>query len=120
MNNNIQIRKIGSQADIALIKIRGFLDTVSAYHLQEKGNELIGDGIYKYVIDCKYLEHISSAGIETFHSMAQRLRKNNGEIIFANVPAKIRELFKLIGTSTFFQIKNTIQEATKELELHEQ
>lgn len=120
MNNNIQIRKIGSQSDVALIKIRGFLDTISAYHLQEKANGLIKDKIYKYIIDCEYLEYISSAGIETFHSMAQKLRKNKGEIIFTNVPAKIHKLFELIGTTTFFRIKNTIQEATQEFESHEQ
>ena len=120
MNNTIRIRMIGSQSDVALIKIRGFLDTVSAYHLQEKTNELIRDRIYKYIIDCDYLEYVSSAGIETFHSMAQKLQKNNGEIIFTNVPTKIHKLFKLIGTTTFFRIKNTIQEATKEFESHEQ
>jgi anti-anti-sigma factor len=110
---------IGSQSDVALIKIRGFLDTVSAYHLQEKCDDLIKKGTYKYIIDCEYLEHTSSAGIETFHSMAQRLQKYNGEIIFTNVPAKIHRLFKLIGTTTFFKVKNTVQEAAKELESHE-
>jgi anti-sigma B factor antagonist len=120
MNNNIRIRMIGSQSDVALIKIRGFLDTVSAYHLQQKCDDLIKKGTYKYIIDCEYLDYISSAGIETFHSMAQRLQKHNGEIIFTNVSAKIHKLFKLIGTTTFFQVKNTVQEAAKELESHEQ
>jgi len=120
MNNNIQIRTIGSRSDVALIKIRGFLDTATAYYLQERGDKLIKDGLYKYIINCEHLEYISSGGIETFYSIAQKLRENNGEIIFINVPDKIRKLFEIIGTTTFFRIKDTVQEAMREFESHEQ
>ncbi len=119
MEHNIRIRKIGAQSDVALIKLRGFLDTIAAYDLQEKGDELIEEGIYKHIIDCEHLEYISSAGIETFYNMVQKLQKNHGEVIFTHVPDKIYNLFNLIGTTTFFQIKDTIREATKEFESHE-
>ncbi len=113
---DIQIQTVGSQSDIVLIKIRGFLDTSSAYQLQEKADNLIGDGIYKYIINCEHLEHISSAGIEVFHGMAQKLQGNNGGIIFTNISDKIYKLFEMIGMTVFFQIKDTIQEAMKEFE----
>jgi anti-anti-sigma factor len=116
MSYNIQIRTIGPQSDIALIKIRGFLDTMLAYEFKERGDKLIGDGIYKYIIDFEYLEHISSAGIEAFHGMAERLQNNRGEIIFTNVPDKISNVFEKIGVTVFFRIKDTIQEALREFE----
>jgi anti-anti-sigma factor len=116
MSNNIQIRKVGSHSDIALIKIRGFLDTMLAYQLQEKAEEQIETGIYKYIINFESLEYISSAGIEAFHDIAQKLQENNGEIIFTNVPDKIYKLFEAIGTITFFRIKDTIREAMREFE----
>jgi anti-sigma B factor antagonist len=115
MRDTVQIRTIGSQSDIALIKLRGFLDTVSAYHLQQQGDELIQNGIYKYIFNLEQLEYISSAGIETFHDLAQKVRTHKGEIIFTNVPEKIHKLFEIIGTTTtFFCIKKTVQEAIKE------
>jgi anti-anti-sigma factor len=116
MSYNIQIRTIGSHSDVALIKVRGFLDTMLAYEFKEEGDKLIGGGIYKYIIDFEYLEHISSAGIEAFHGMAQRLQKKNGEIIFTNVPDKIANLFEKIGVTVFFRTKDTIQEALREFE----
>ena len=117
MSYNIQIRTIGTQSDIALIKVRGFLDTMSAYELKERGDTLIGGGIYKYIINFEHLEHISSAGIEAFHGIAQRIQKKNGEIIFTNVPDKISNLFEKIGVTVFFRTRNTIQEALREFEL---
>ena len=116
MREIIQMRRVGAHSDIALIKLRGFLDTVSAYQLQQMGDELIQGGIYKYILNLEQLEYISSAGIETFHDLAQKLQKHQGEIIFTNVPEKIHKLFEIIGTTTFFRIKQTVQEALRELE----
>ena len=75
MSNNVQIKEVGSRSDIRLINIRGLLDTVIAYRLQEKMDILIEDGIFKYIIDLEELEHISSAGIGLFSAMALELQK---------------------------------------------
>lgn len=116
MSNNIQIRTIGTHSDIALLKLRGFLDTMSAYHLQKKGDELISQGLYKYIINLEQLEYISSAGIETFHVMVQELRQHSGEMIFVHVPEKIYNVFEIIGVTKFFRIESTVHDAVKELE----
>jgi anti-anti-sigma factor len=119
MHNAIQIRTIGSRSHIALIKLRGFLDTVSAYQLQQEGDALIEAGIYKHIISLEHLEYLSSAGIETFHSLAQELYTHQGEIIFTEVPEKIYKLFEIIGTTTFFRIKSTVREAIREFEVYD-
>lgn len=116
MSNSIRVRMVGSQAGIALIKIQGFLDTVSAYALQEQGEELIMKGVYHYILDLDNLEYISSAGIEAFHTLAQKLQPYEGEIIFVRVPEKIYKVLEIIGTTTFFQFKPTIRDAIKEFD----
>ena len=55
MSNNVQIQEVGAQSDIRLINIRGFLDTVVVYHLQEEIDALIEHGIVKYIISLEEL-----------------------------------------------------------------
>ena len=116
MSNNVQIKKIGSQSDIRLINIRGPLDTVEAYHLQEKMDTLIEDGILKYIVNLEELEHISSAGIGIFSAVALELRKLQGQIIFIHVPEQVLHLFEITRLIEFFTIKESINEAITILE----
>jgi anti-anti-sigma factor len=116
MSNNVQIKEVGSQSDIRLINIRGLLDTVIAYHLQEKMDILIEDGIFKYIIDLEELEHISSAGIGLFSAMAMELQKLHGQIIFTHVPEQVLHLFEITRLIEIFTIRETINEAIKILE----
>jgi anti-sigma B factor antagonist len=118
MSTNVQISTIGSQSDIMLIKIREFLDTVVVYYLQEKVDTLMKDGIFKYIIDLEELEHISSAGIGLFSSMALELRKFQGKLVFINVPDQVRHLFEITRLIEMFTLKQSIQEALTALEPH--
>ncbi len=116
MSSNVQIGAVGSQSDIMLIKIRGFLDTVVAYHLQEKVGALIKDGIFKYIINFEELEYISSAGIGFLSRMALELRKHHGKLIFINVPEQVRHLFEITRLIEMFTIGEDVQEAVNALE----
>ena len=119
MMNNIQIRQVGLQLQIALITLRGFLDTVSAYRLQQEEDKLIEDGTYQYIINLKLLEYISSAGLETLHTLSHKLQPYNGQIILVHVPEKIYKIFEIIGITAFFKIRGTVPDAIKELETDE-
>jgi anti-sigma B factor antagonist len=116
MLNNVQIRTVGTQANIAVIQIRGALDTPLAYDLERKSSMLIKSGISKCIINLEHIEYISSAGIEFFQGLAYKLRQNHGDVIFTQVPAKIYKLFEMVGLTAVFQIKNSLAEAIGELE----
>ena len=120
MTNTVQIGAIGAQADIVLISIRGFMDTVAAYHLQERVNALIEEGKFKYIINLVELEHVSSAGIGVFSDMAIRLPKYHGKLIFTNVPEQVWHLFKITRLAEIFPIRESVQAAVDELESAEE
>ncbi len=116
MINNIQVRHVGSQLQVALITLRGFLDTVSAYRLQQQGDDLIEGGTSQFIINLELLEYISSAGLETLHTMAHKLQPHDGRIILVQVPKKVYKVFDIIGMTTFFNIKDTVRDALQELD----
>ena len=111
---DIQIETVESHADIVMVYIRGPLDTVAAYEFHEKMDNLINNGLYKFIINLKELDYISSAGIGVFPGMALELQKHQGGIVFINVSGKIYKLFEMIGLTVIFTVKETLEEALKE------
>lgn len=116
MTNHVQIGAIGTQGEITLIRIRGFLDTVVAYHLQEQVTALMEAGKFEYIINLAELEHISSAGIGVFSDLALRLRKAQGQLIFTNVPEQVWHLFKITRLAEIFPIAPSVQDAVTAIE----
>ena len=119
-NSKVLITRQGVQSDIVVVQVHGPLDTVAAYTFQGKMEELLKIGVYKYILDFRHLEYISSAGIEVFFSMNPELQEHHGGIVFIHVPEKIYKLFKMIGLTTVFIIKDTLESAIKEFEPDEQ
>lgn len=119
-NLKFLIDKRGTLSDIAVVQVYGALDTVAAYTFQEKMRKLLETGVYKYILDFEHLEYISSAGIGVFFSMHPDIQKHHGGIVFIHVPEKIYRLFEMIGLTTAFTIKDTLENAIKELEPDEQ
>lgn len=113
-NMDIQAEPLASHTDITMIHIRGPLDTVAAYAFQEKMEELIANGQYKFIINLEELDYISSAGIGVFPGVSQALNSHQGNIVFTHVSPKIVKLFKMIGLTTLFTIRKTTEEAIKE------
>lgn len=120
MSNNVRIKEIGAQNDITLITIRGSLDTVVAYHLQEQVEALIENGCYKYLIDLKELKHISSAGVGLFSAVILDLQRHNGEIIFVNIPDQVHQVLKITRLIEILTLAESMEEALAILEAVEE
>ena len=116
---DIQVETLDSHADIVMVRIKGPLDTVAAYAFQEKMEELIASGVYKFIINLEELDYISSAGIGVFPGVSHTLKSHQGNIVFAHVSAKTVKLFKMIGLTALFPVRSTIEEALEEFIPHE-
>ncbi len=116
----IHIEKVVPQSEVVRVRICGPLDTVASYEFHEKMNALINQKVYKFIIDLAELDYISSAGIGVFPGMALDVQKNHGGIVFINVSQKTYKLFDMIGLTTIFSIKESLEEALKELDSGEQ
>lgn len=116
---DILIETVDQHPEVVMVRINGPLDTVASYEFHEKMESLVKGGVYKFIVNLEKLDYISSAGIGVFPGMALELQKNKGGIVFINVPPKIYKLFDMIGLTTIFSMKQTLEEALKELSPHE-
>jgi len=116
MSNDVKITTIGANSDIVLVSVRGFLDTVVAYHLQERVEKLIEEGHCKFLVDLKHLEYISSAGVGLFSAIILDLQRQQGKALFINIPDTVYEVLHLTHLIEIFSIAENQEEALTLLE----
>ena len=116
MINTIKISSVGTHKDILFIAIRGSLDTVTAYHLQEQVEALIETGQVKFLIDLKDLEHLSSAGVGLFSAIILDVQRHHGRVVFINLSEQVYEILQLTNVLEIFMIASSQEEAIVLLE----
>ncbi len=115
MTQDIKITTLDPDADIISIAILGSLDAVLAYKLQSNIELQMRQGHGKYLVDFEELEYISSAGIGVLSSLILHLQKQQGKMIFINVPDRVHELLHLTRLSEIFPIAENVEQALQEL-----
>lgn len=95
-----------------LVVAKGRIDAATVDVLAGALNEIKNAGRYKIVLNMKDVAYISSAGlselIET-HNVCKQMRR--GELVLAEVPPRIKEVFDLAGLTTLFKLFDTELEA---------
>ena len=70
---------IGARGDIALLKLKGFLDTTTSAEVSTKLREMLNSGRYQYIIDMSSVNYVSSAGWGVFVWEIRSIRENRGD-----------------------------------------
>ena len=89
------------QDKLAVLKIEGRLDTVTAPDLEKKINEL---DVKEIILDLANLEYISSAGLRVLLSSHKKFAKLDGMKVI-NVIAAVMEIFEITGFADILTIE---------------
>lgn len=109
MNDSLMINSVNKQ-DITCFYLAGQLDAHSAPLLEQEIEKVILTN-NKLVFNLSNLDYISSAGLGVFMSFIQDLRENNGDIKFAELNEKVKNVMDLLGFNHIYDITHTEQEA---------
>jgi anti-sigma B factor antagonist len=95
-----------------MLKVSGRVDSATAPTFSKALEKITNNGRYKLVVDMSGLEYMSSAGFRALLSTQRTCKRyNRGEVVLANVPARIREALELAGFTELFKIFDTPLEA---------
>lgn len=61
---------------VTVLQIRGTIDTISFTDLEKKGEQIYKEGARRVVLDLTDVDHISSAGLRSIHTIFNLLRSN--------------------------------------------
>ena len=92
-----------------LISVQGRIDSATAPQLAEAFNVITEEGRFRFVLDLKGVEFLSSAGLRVMINNQKTCKRyNRGEIVLAEVPENIYKSLDLAGFTTLFKIFDNV------------
>ena len=110
----ISEERINQEDPLALLTLRGTIETTNASGLEETLERIINDRCYRIVVDLGAVTYISSAGWGIFISEIKRIRRNGGDIKLAAMIPEVREVFELLEFNSILSPFDQKGDAIKE------
>jgi anti-anti-sigma factor len=98
---------------VLVFKLSGTLGVEGSTGVQGLLKACIDERLFRLILDLGEVGFISSAGMGAFLSIVGELREKGGDIIFARMSDKIKEIFRSLDLLDFFTVVDTIGEAKK-------
>jgi len=94
-----------------LFRINGQLTTYNSTQFQALINDAVAKGFKNFIFDCNSLNYCSSTGVGAFTFAVKALKDVNGNIVISGMQPKVKDVFQLLGFSTFFNFAANPTEA---------
>ena len=107
----MKLQKIDAVDECLAIHLTGYIDSYNSLSFQKKIGKVIEARFIRLIFNCEGLNYISSIGIESFTTLFYCIKKKGGDIVLINIQPKVRNVFELLGFSSFFQIADNLNEA---------
>ncbi len=106
----------GSQNQISIIKVGGYIDTTTSSEVERALNSLLKQKRYDIIIDLSNVDYISSAGWGIFISEIKTIRENGGDLKLVGMIPDVYEIFELLEFHHILDVHDTIQDAVRAFE----
>ncbi len=108
---------IGARRDIALLKVKGFLDTTTSVDVSAKLREMLNSGRYQYIIDMSSVNYVSSAGWGVFVGEIRSIRENGGDLKIVQMTPDVYDVFEMLEFNRILDYYDTIEEAVNDFDI---
>lgn len=102
---------IDPQGDVAVARIVGNVDTVTADGLLTALEGAIGDGHAQLVGDMSGVGYTSSAGLRSLLGAMKEARRNGGDLRLAAVDPKVMKVLQLSGFTSILRLYDDVDAA---------
>ncbi|MEG1563790.1 MAG: STAS domain-containing protein [Bacteroides sp.] len=93
------------QAGKTIVALSGRLDTTNATDFEKQIASLYELDAPQIVFDCTNLSYISSSGLRILLALLKSVEKRKGTLELHHLRLEIKEVFDMIGFSSFFRIQ---------------
>ncbi len=83
--------------DILAVLLRGSLDSATTDDFDREIQKHLEQGRTKIIIDCRYLDNLTSVGIGRLVVLQTRLRRKGGAVKLATILRPAAEAIKMVG-----------------------
>lgn len=104
--------------EIAIIKIRGYLDMITAEQLDKAIMSLLKAHQFNIIVDLQDVEYISSSGWGVFLGNIKEIREKGGDLKLTRMKPDVFEVYKVLEFFWFIKSYAAIDEAVYEFDQH--
>lgn len=97
--------------DCAVVYSDNYLNAIEGEKLEDECEELLEKGFKKVLIDFTSTEIVNSIGISILIGIMEKVRENNGKLLFSSLRKTNMDAFKMLGLTKHVPIYETEEEA---------
>lgn len=95
--------------DILAVLVRGSLDSTTTEEFDREIQKHLDEGRSKIIIDCRFLDNLTSMGIGRLVVLQTRLRRKGGAVKLATIHGPAAEAIKLVGLDKLLDIYGDLE-----------
>ena len=107
----ISLNATDDPGGVAVVRVDGVVDTMTAGELENVMNSLIDQRRYNIIVDLGGVDYISSAGWGIFISNIREIRQNRGDIKLAQMIPSVYEIFELLEFDSILSAFDSVEKA---------
>jgi anti-anti-sigma factor len=96
---------IEEQGKIAIVTLKGRLETSESKEVQEKMTSLYEKDLERIIIDCKDLEYIASSGLRILFLLLRKMKPKGTDVVIRNCSDLLKTVFDSTGFSLLFMFE---------------
>ena len=96
---------------LVYFELEGSLDAHNFESLENLFEKYFQGGVYRFVVNIKRLEYVSSAGAGVFIGAVGTCQDNDGNIVLVQPSQEVKEIFELLGVYQIFPVVETRAQA---------
>jgi anti-anti-sigma factor len=101
------------EGDIAILRVRGHLDSSSAGELESILESAYDGGNRKMIVDLKEVTYISSGGWGIFTGRVKLLREGDGDVVLVGMSPEVYDIYELLGFQEIIMHFQDIEDAVR-------
>lgn len=112
-NLQIDVSYSGNNDEIAIIKAKGYIDTITTQKIEKILINQIALKKYKLIVNLEKVSYINSSGWGAFLREIKEIRKENGDLVLVNMSPDVYSVFETMEFSNIFKYFDSVEAALK-------
>jgi anti-sigma B factor antagonist len=113
----ISLSKVGARRDIALFRVRGYIDTQTCTEMLREMTVVLRQSVFHVIVDMGQVNYVSSAGWGVFVGEIKGIRENGGDLKLVQMMPEVYDVFEMLEFHRILECYDSIEEAIDDFDL---
>lgn len=96
---------------LTVLSVAGEIDVYTAPRLRDRISELVGEGVYRIVVDLESVDFLDSTGLGVLVGGLKKVRSHGGSLALVCTQERLLKIFRITGLAKVFAIHGSVSDA---------